>query len=1131
MKRKLALMLGLCCALTSVVPTNVLSVEAAGTNYNYSEALQKSILFYELQMSGDLPDDIRTNWKADSCLNDGSDVGLDLTGGWYDAGDNVKFNLPMSYTATMLGWSAIESGDYLKSVGEYEYLTKQIKWANDYFIKCHPTANEYYFQVGDGNLDHSVWAAAEVIQMERPAYKVDLNNPGSAVCAETAASLAVASIVFKESDPTYSATCLKHAKELLSLAEQMKSDSYYDTIAGSFYKSWSGFYDELSFASTWIYKATNDKTYLDKAEEYAGYWGKEGQTEYTKYKWAISWDDVIYAAALLLAEETGEDYYNDVITRHLDYWTTGTENGDRITYTSKGLAYCDTWGALRYASNTAFLALLYAESDECPTDRVATYNDFAKSQIDYALGSTGRSYVCGFGENSPVSPHHRTASGVWSNNCSGEPETNRHVLVGALVGGPNSDDSYSDERSNYTNNEVACDYNACFTGALAKLSEKYGGTFLADCNAFEESDGEELFIMSGINYAGQDNFVELKSVVYNHTAWPARVTDNLSFKYFVDITDVIEAGYSASDVTIKTNYNQSNATVTGLLPWDEANNIYYVNVDLAGALIYPGGQSECRSEIQYRIEAPCAWDYTKSPSFAGLDGTSNNNLVAATGLALYEGDVLVFGTEPNGQGTVVNKAPTAKADTATTKQGEAVTIDVLANDTDSDGTLDTSSLTIATNPSNGTATVKSGKVVYTPSKDFAGTDTFTYTVSDNEGKASKEATVTVKVEATNVAPVAKNDTATTKQGEAVTIDVLANDTDSDGKINADSVKIVSQPANGTVLVSSTGKVVYTPVDDFAGTDSFTYTVKDDADEVSNAATVTITVEEVEEPSTEEPETEESSTEEPSTEEPETEESSTEEPSTEEPETEESGTDNNDDVVVTGDVAIDFVLKDAWNAGYNAEFVVTNNTDKTLTDWTLSFDWESEIGAVHTGKLTKVDADSYEIGCMEWNSEIKPGEAVSIQFQGVDTKYNSAIKNMEFTADNFQGNADTDVPAGDDNTGSDKEETVAPTGDVSVQKMVTSEWGTGYNVELVVTNNTDATLTNWAVSFDWASEISAVYTGILTVDGNSYVIKCPTWKTELAPGESATLYIQGADTKCSEKMTNVVVTADNFSCNL
>ena len=93
MKRKLALMLGLCCALTSVVPTNVLSVEAAGTNYNYSEALQKSILFYELQMSGDLPDDIRTNWKADSCLNDGSDVGLDLTGGWYDAGDNVKFNL------------------------------------------------------------------------------------------------------------------------------------------------------------------------------------------------------------------------------------------------------------------------------------------------------------------------------------------------------------------------------------------------------------------------------------------------------------------------------------------------------------------------------------------------------------------------------------------------------------------------------------------------------------------------------------------------------------------------------------------------------------------------------------------------------------------------------------------------------------------------------------------------------------------------------------------------------------------------------------------------------------------------------------------------------------------------------
>ena len=84
----------------------------AGTgDFNYGEALQKSLLFYELQRSGDLPDDIRTNWRGDSGMSDGADNGVDLTGGLYDAGDNAKFNLPMAYTASMLEWSVYEDKD------------------------------------------------------------------------------------------------------------------------------------------------------------------------------------------------------------------------------------------------------------------------------------------------------------------------------------------------------------------------------------------------------------------------------------------------------------------------------------------------------------------------------------------------------------------------------------------------------------------------------------------------------------------------------------------------------------------------------------------------------------------------------------------------------------------------------------------------------------------------------------------------------------------------------------------------------------------------------------------------------------------------------------------------------------
>ena len=90
-------------------------------DYNYGEALQKSILFYELQRSGDLPEQTRCNWRGDSGLNDGADNNVDLTGGWYDAGDHVKFNLPMAYSAAMLGWSVYEDREAYEQSGQLEY--------------------------------------------------------------------------------------------------------------------------------------------------------------------------------------------------------------------------------------------------------------------------------------------------------------------------------------------------------------------------------------------------------------------------------------------------------------------------------------------------------------------------------------------------------------------------------------------------------------------------------------------------------------------------------------------------------------------------------------------------------------------------------------------------------------------------------------------------------------------------------------------------------------------------------------------------------------------------------------------------------------------------------------------------
>ena len=602
-------------------------IEGTG-DYNYGEALQKSVLFYELQRSGKLPENTRCNWRGDSALADGADNNLDLTGGWYDAGDNVKFNLPMAYSAAMLGWSVLEDKKAYEESGQYEYILGDIKWVTDYLIKCHPEDEVFYYQVGDGNADHSWWGPCEVMTMNRPSYKVTKDNPGSAVTGEAAAALAIASIVFKDTDKDYSRLCLEHAKSLYAFSDSAKSDAGY-TAANGFYNSWSGFYDELSWAGCWLYTATGDNKYLDNAKTC---FAKAGHD----FDWALCWDDVHIGAALLLARITGDKAYKDEIQKHLDFWSCGTSDGKKITYSPKGLAWLDQWGSLRYATTTAYVAAVYSRWDGCPSEKVSVYWDFAVSQANYALGSSGRSYVVGFGENPPSHPHHRTSQGSYCDNMN-EPSEFRHTLYGALVGGPDASDGYTDTVTDYCKNEVACDYNAGFTGLLAAMYSKYHGKTLIDFGAVEEVPSDEYSAECSLNVQGND-FAEIKAFIYNKTAWPARASDKLEFRYYVDLSEIYKAGGDASGVKISTNYMQSGR-VDGLKVWNEENHIYYLSVVFDDGSLRPGGQSQYKSEIQVRMTSPNgAWD-------------NGNDFSYGKGVVLLDDGKLVFGTLPDEEGT------------------------------------------------------------------------------------------------------------------------------------------------------------------------------------------------------------------------------------------------------------------------------------------------------------------------------------------------------------------------------------------------------------------------------------------------------------------------------------------------
>lgn len=129
----------------------------AQQEYDYEEVLGLSIWFYEAQRCGILPNTNRVDWRWDSFIDDGSDVSLDLEGGYFDAGDHVKFGFPLAGSITILAWGVLDYVDGYLAAGEYENGLDMLRWGLDYMIKTHTEPNVIWVNVGNGTVDHSFW--------------------------------------------------------------------------------------------------------------------------------------------------------------------------------------------------------------------------------------------------------------------------------------------------------------------------------------------------------------------------------------------------------------------------------------------------------------------------------------------------------------------------------------------------------------------------------------------------------------------------------------------------------------------------------------------------------------------------------------------------------------------------------------------------------------------------------------------------------------------------------------------------------------------------------------------------------------------------------------------------------------
>ncbi|KAK6921453.1 Carbohydrate binding domain CBM49 [Dillenia turbinata] len=496
----------------------VVGSEATAT-FNYGEALVKTLMFFEAQRSGKLPLNRTVKWRGDSGLSVGFLQGVDLVGGYYDAGDHVKFGLPMAFTVTMLSWAAIEYEREIAGVEQLSNTLDAIKWGTDYFIKAHPQPNVLWGQVGDGQSDHHCWERAEDMTTPRTAYRLDQAHPGSDLAGETAAAMAAASMAFKQFDDSYSNLLLLHAKQLFLFADRFRG-LYIDSIqsAQSFYMS-SGYGDELLWAATWLYRATGDQYYLqyviDNAESLGGTGGAMKE---------FSWDNKYAGVQMLLSKvkftkQFGSALFTKFEEGNLESFLQVLLEGSGGRYTVVMKQYqdkADYFACACLQKNSGYNVDLtpgscFADSTRhpCPNRYVMSHIyamlmnnfcymhmfvymcangttcmcrsrpdgqvqpqdlfNFAKSQADYILGGNPQSmsYMVGYGNNYPT---HRRAS-IASISVL---QTFVACIQGLETwylqkeGNPNND-GFSDDRSNYEETEPTISGTTPLVGLFAKL--------------------------------------------------------------------------------------------------------------------------------------------------------------------------------------------------------------------------------------------------------------------------------------------------------------------------------------------------------------------------------------------------------------------------------------------------------------------------------------------------------------------------------------------------------------------------------------------------------------------------------------------------------------------------------------
>ncbi|MCL1788873.1 MAG: glycoside hydrolase family 9 protein, partial [Oscillospiraceae bacterium] len=493
MKKRMLSMMMVIVMIMTVIP--IANNSASNTGVNYARLLQYLLYFYDANMCGsDVDTASGITWRGACHTSDmtmSTPYGtMDLSGGFHDAGDHIKFGVTASYATMTMALGYREFKEAFVATGQDEHMEIILKRFAEYLRKCTVLKSDgsleaYCYQVGDGR-DHNYWGQPEeqLPPANRPApvrqaYFITPDHPGTDQLMAAAGALASNYALFKNPEDLKCALALYNAAkswDKFARGDARDQDAFYrrnGPKGGNGDRSKGLWQDFGAAAAMWLHVGTGDSTssYLTDANNFAA--GTTVGTPAQDY-WALCWDSVWQIANALRGNANSPGSWS----------ATGAERirGDMYDVSNTALAnpanyvFIHKWGSAVLNAGLQFTGLLHDKFVTTGT-YANRYSDWARGQTDYLMGNNpaNKCYVTGYGENSVKHTHHSGASGYTTQPGTNETRPQKNLLIGALAGGPiDAQGNHNDFEDDYEGNEVGITYNAPFIGAVAGLYLKYG---------------------------------------------------------------------------------------------------------------------------------------------------------------------------------------------------------------------------------------------------------------------------------------------------------------------------------------------------------------------------------------------------------------------------------------------------------------------------------------------------------------------------------------------------------------------------------------------------------------------------------------------------------------------------------